>query len=107
MVERDLPAPGLNVSLTAMQRFWAMRARFHDPNLGKRQVKAPEINFRDTGLLHEQLGIADEAALWLHPRSGASCEGVVIEQVLALAAADPAYLWATHAGAELDPQLPV
>jgi uncharacterized protein len=141
VIERDMPALGLNVSLPAMQRFWAMLAHFHgqvwnaaEParslgvsestvrryldhltqlymvrqlqpwhqNLGKRQVKAPKIYFRDTGLLHEQLGIADPTALLLHPRCGASWEGFVIEQILAVAAPDQAYFWATHAGAELD-----
>jgi predicted AAA+ superfamily ATPase len=71
-------------------------------NLGKRQVKSPRLYFRDTGLLHEQLGIADPTALLLHPRSGASWEGFVIEQLLAVAAPDRAFFWSTHAGAELD-----
>jgi uncharacterized protein len=71
-------------------------------NLGKRQVKAPKVYFRDTGLLHEQLGIHDPTALLRHPRSGASWEGFALEQVLQLAAPDEAYFWATHAGAELD-----
>lgn len=71
-------------------------------NLGKRQVKAPKIYFRDTGLLHELLGIRDEAALAAHPRSGASWEGFAIEQLLRISMPDEAYFWATHAGAELD-----
>jgi predicted AAA+ superfamily ATPase len=71
-------------------------------NIGKRQVKAPKIYFRDTGLLHELLGIRDEAALAAHPRSGASWEGFAIEQILRIAMPDEAYFWATHAGAELD-----
>ncbi len=71
-------------------------------NLGKWQVKAPKVYFRDTGLLHEQLGINDPAMLLRHPRSGASWEGFALEQVVRLAAPDEAYFWATHAGAELD-----
>jgi len=71
-------------------------------NLGKRQVKAPKIYFRDTGLLHELLGIADEAALLAHPRSGASWEAFALEQMLRIAAPDEAWFWATHGGAELD-----
>ena len=141
VIERDLPALGLNVSLPAMQRFWSMLAHFHgqvwnaaEParalgvnestvrryldhltqlymvrqlqpwfeNLAKRQVKSPKIYLRDSGLLHEQLGIADPTALLLHPRSGASWEGFVIEQVLAVAGPDQAFFWSTHAGAELD-----
>ena len=71
-------------------------------NLGKRQVKAPKIYLRDTGLLHELLGIASPQALHLHPKSGASWEGFALDQVLRIARPDQAYFWATHAGAELD-----
>lgn len=71
-------------------------------NLGKRQVKAPKVYFRDSGLLHALLGIADFDALMAHPRSGASWEGLVVEQVLRIAQPDEAYFWATHGGAELD-----
>lgn len=71
-------------------------------NIGKRQVKAPKIYFRDTGLLHALLGITDTASLLVHPRSGASWEAFVLEQVLRIAAPDEAWFWATHAGAELD-----
>jgi predicted AAA+ superfamily ATPase len=71
-------------------------------NLAKRQVKAPKVYFRDSGLLHALLGIADFDALLAHPRSGASWEGFALEQVLRLAAPDDAAFWATHNGAELD-----
>jgi predicted AAA+ superfamily ATPase len=52
-------------------------------NLLKRQVKAPKIYFRDTGLLHQLLQIQSHGALLCHPRLGASWEGYVIEQLLA------------------------
>lgn len=71
-------------------------------NLGKRQVKAPKIYLRDTGLLHYLWGLADADSLWQHPKSGASWEGFALEQVLHVAQPDEAYFWATHAGAELD-----
>jgi predicted AAA+ superfamily ATPase len=71
-------------------------------NLGKRQVKAPKIYFRETGLLHALLGIADAATLAAHPKSGASWEAFALEQVLEIAAPDEAWFWATHAGAEVD-----
>jgi hypothetical protein len=71
-------------------------------NLGKRQVKAPKVYVRDSGLLHELLGIEDAAALARHPKSGASWEGFALDQVLRIAKPDAAYFWATHAGAELD-----
>ena len=71
-------------------------------NLGKRQIKAPKVYIRDSGLLHYLWGIADTTALWQHPRSGASWEGFALEQVLHTAQPDEAYFWGTHAGAELD-----
>jgi predicted AAA+ superfamily ATPase len=71
-------------------------------NLVKRQVKSPKIYIRDTGLLHYLLGIRSEQELSLHPRSGASWEGYVIEETLKAIAPDEAYFWATHSGAELD-----
>lgn len=71
-------------------------------NLGKRQVKSPKLYFRDTGILHQMLGTPDMRALLLHPKSGASWEGYVVEEVLKAIEPDDAYFWATHAGAELD-----
>lgn len=71
-------------------------------NIGKRQVKAPKLYWRDTGLLHQLLGIADREALLGHPRCGASWEGHVLEQIIRRMNADEPYFWATHNGAELD-----
>lgn len=71
-------------------------------NLKKRQVKSPKIYFRDTGLLHQLLGIGSERDLLTHPKSGASWEGYVIEEVIKVVQPDAAYFWATHGGAELD-----
>jgi predicted AAA+ superfamily ATPase len=71
-------------------------------NLLKRQVKAPKIYFRDTGLLHQLLRIASEDDLLRHPRLGASWEGFVIEQLLAAWRPEESWFWATHGGAELD-----
>ena len=71
-------------------------------NLGKRQVKAPKIYFRDTGLLHALVGVKSLPELLAHPFCGASWEGFALEQVLRIARPDEAYFWATHQGAELD-----
>jgi predicted AAA+ superfamily ATPase len=51
-------------------------------NLGKRQLKAPKIYFRDTGLLHALMSIVDLHTLYGHPQVGASWEGFALEQVL-------------------------
>jgi uncharacterized protein len=71
-------------------------------NLGKRQVKAPKVFVRDSGLLHALLGIASHRDLELHPKVGASWEGYAVEEVLKSFRPDEAYYWATHNGAELD-----
>ncbi|MCR4340762.1 MAG: ATP-binding protein [Gemmatimonadaceae bacterium] len=71
-------------------------------NLLKRQVKAPKIYVRDTGLLHQLLGIRTERDLMTHPKLGSSWEGYAVEEVIKLTEPDHAYYWATHAGAELD-----
>jgi uncharacterized protein len=71
-------------------------------NLGKRQVKAPKVYIRDTGLLHALLGVASQRDLELHPKVGASWEGYAVEEILKSFRPDDAYFWATHQGAELD-----
>jgi uncharacterized protein len=71
-------------------------------NISKRQVKAPKIYLRDSGLLHALLGIERPRTLETHPKVGASWEGFALEQVLAVAKPREAYFWATHNGAELD-----
>jgi len=71
-------------------------------NLKKRQVKAPKIYLRDTGLMHSLLGIEDKDQLLSHPRLGASWEGFALEQTLNHVRPSAAFFWATHGGAELD-----
>ena len=71
-------------------------------NLGKRQVKAPKVFVRDSGLLHALLGITNQRDLEFHPKVGASWEGFAIEEVHKALRPDEAYYWATHQGAEVD-----
>jgi predicted AAA+ superfamily ATPase len=71
-------------------------------NLGKRQVKAPKVYLRDSGLLHALLGITNQRDLELHPKVGASWEGYAVEEVLKALQPDDAYYWATYSGAEID-----
>ena len=104
------PARSLGVSDTTVRRYLdfltqGFMVRQLQPwyqNLGKRQVKAPKIYFRDSGLLHALLGVESFPELLRHPRSGASWEGFALEQVLRLAQPNEAYFRATHGGAELD-----
>lgn len=71
-------------------------------NIAKRQVKAPKVYIRDSGLLHALLELPTLADLLAHPKLGASWEGFALEQVLAQFGSRSAYFWATHGGAELD-----
>lgn len=104
------PARSLGVSERTCRRYLdllsdALMIRLLQPwyaNLRKRQVKSPKVYVRDSGLLHQLLGIETEKALLTHPKVGASWEGFVIEQILTTEAHDDAYFWATHQGAEID-----
>lgn len=73
-------------------------------NISKRQVKAPKVYLRDSGLLHALLDVPTLRHLFGHPKVGASWEGFVIEALITRLGVRPdqCYFWATHAGAELD-----
>jgi predicted AAA+ superfamily ATPase len=104
------PARSLGVSETTVRRYLDLLegtflVRTLQPwhaNISKRQVKAPKLFFRDSGLLHHLLGIHTPLDLETHPKSGASWEGYAVEEILAAVEPDEAYFWSTHAGAELD-----
>lgn len=73
-------------------------------NVGKRQVKAPKIYLRDSGLLHSLLNLESQRDVEGHPKLGASWEGFVIDQIIQQTEAKPheVFFWRTHLGAELD-----
>lgn len=72
-------------------------------NVGKRLVKSPKLYIRDSGLVHELLGIGDSETLLGHPVVGGSWEGFVIENLLAcVPPRTEAYFYRTSAGAEID-----
>ncbi len=73
-------------------------------NIAKRQVRAPKIYLRDSGVLHALLGLTDMRSLNAHPKSGASWEGFVLETVIDRLGLqdDQVHFWAAHSGAELD-----
>ena len=73
-------------------------------NLKKRQVKAPKVYIRDSGLVHHLLGITSAGDLDVHPGRGSTWEGLVLELVMERlrAAGREFYYWRTHTGAELD-----
>jgi len=71
-------------------------------NIKKRQVKAPKVYIRDTGLLNSLLGLKTAGDVFRHPQCGSSWEGFVIEEVIRSIDPDDVYFWATHNGAEID-----
>ncbi len=73
-------------------------------NISKRQVKSPKVYICDSGLVHALLNLSSFDDVAGHPKSGATWEGFVIEQLMRLLRADDSecFHWATHAGAELD-----
>lgn len=78
---------------------------FH-ANVQKRLTKAPKLYVRDTGLLHFLAGLREPRELEAWPQRGQSFEGLVIEELAALAAERAVraelFYWRTHAGAEVD-----
>lgn len=104
------PARAMGVSESTTRRYLdllsnAFMVRQLQPwhaNLRKRQVKSPKIYIRDSGLLHQLLGLGSERELMTHPKIGVSWEGYVIEEVLHSVRPDEAFFWATHQGAEID-----
>jgi uncharacterized protein len=82
--------------------FMARQLQPWHENLKKRQVKSPKVYFRDSGLLHQLLGIRTLDNLLCHPKCGASWEGYIVEETIKSIKPDEVYFWATHGGAELD-----
>ena len=73
-------------------------------NVGKRQVKAPKVYVRDSGMLHALLGLNSAREIDVHPKVGALWEGFALNAVASRLQAQPeeCFFWATHSGAELD-----
>lgn len=82
--------------------FMVRQLRPWHANIKKRQVKAPKIYIRDTGILHSLLDIRTMDDLSANPKFGASWEGYVIEEIINAVKPDDVYFWATYNGAEID-----
>jgi predicted AAA+ superfamily ATPase len=74
------PARSLGVSESTIRRYLALltdafmirQLQPYYTNIKKRQVKSPKIYVRDSGLLHQLLGIDSMKNLYSHPKVGAS-----------------------------------
>ena len=72
-------------------------------NVGKRLIKTPKVYIRDSGILHTLLGLRTRDDVLSHPVVGASWEGFVIENLIAVAPfGTDAFFYRTRAGAEID-----
>jgi predicted AAA+ superfamily ATPase len=73
----------------------------YEMNTKKRLVKSPKIYVRDSGILHQLLGIKNIDMLFAHPVFGASWEGLVVEQLISELNV-PAGFYRTEKGDEMD-----
>jgi hypothetical protein len=73
-------------------------------NIKKRQVKAPKIYIRDSGIFHTLMGVEHYNALQFHPKLGASWEGFAMESIIRKYGAEQGecYFWSAYGRAELD-----
>ena len=73
-------------------------------NVGKRQVKAPKIYFRDSGILHRLAGVTDPDQIQTWPKLGASWEGFALEEIIRIADVpdEEVFFWSVHGQGELD-----
>ncbi|OGO96418.1 MAG: ATPase [Coxiella sp. RIFCSPHIGHO2_12_FULL_44_14] len=104
-------AAGLSVSAPTVTTYISLlvdlllvrRLLPYHANVGKRLVKSPKTYIRDSGFLHALLGIKNMTELLGHPVIGASWEGFVMENLLAVAPEHTrASFYRTAAGAEVD-----
>jgi predicted AAA+ superfamily ATPase len=77
----------------------------YEANIKKRLVKSPKILFRDSGILHNLLGIRNYKDLRSNLNCGSSYEAFAIEQILSdisIAGKFEPYFYRSHQGEEID-----
>ncbi|VGO16792.1 hypothetical protein PDESU_05384 [Pontiella desulfatans] len=93
----------INHYLSILEQTYLLRRLMPlETNLKKRLVKSPKVFFRDSGLLHSLLGIANRTDWFGHPSFGSSWEGFVIENLTASAKDWDPFFFRTAGGAEID-----
>ena len=104
-------ASSLEVSTPAVTRYIDLlvdlllvrRLRPWSGNTGKRLVRTPKVYVRDSGLTHALLDLETWEQVLGHPVAGASWEGFVIENLIAVAGDRRIpYFYRTEDGAEID-----
>ncbi len=86
--------------------FMIRRLPPHYANIQKRLTKSTKLYLRDSGLLHYLAGLRNPRELDTWPRRGHSFEGLVVEELIAMAREQVGVpgvtYWRTQAGAEVD-----
>jgi hypothetical protein len=86
--------------------FLVRRLHPYAANIQKRLTKSPKLYLRDSGILHLLAGLREPDELLRWSRRGASFEGLVVEEIIALATArivrPGVFFWRTEAGGEVD-----
>ena len=85
-----------------LQTFMVRKLSPYEVNIKKRLVKTPKVYIRDSGILHELLGISSFEELMGNPVLGNSWEGYCIENILTKYSRWNASFYRTTNGAELD-----
>ena len=100
----DLDGRTINFYLGLMENLLLLRRlKPWYKNTGKRLVKSPKLYIRDSGIVHELLGISGLEQLLGHPVVGGSWEGFVIENIMScVPARTEPYFYRTSGGAEVD-----
>lgn len=98
----DMTHPTIKKYVDLLEQTFILRTlQPFEPNTKKRLIKSPKVYVRDSGLLHNLLGIKNHNKLFGHPIFGASWEGFVIEQILSNFDV-PSYFYRTAKGDEID-----
>ena len=110
IINKQIYSEALGVSAPTVQRwldifsntFMVRTLLPYSKNAKKRLVKSPKIYVRDSGILHQLLGLANFDEVMGHPVSGSSWEGYAIENILTELKGWNASFYRTKDGAELD-----
>jgi uncharacterized protein len=85
-----------------VQTFMVRSLRPYSSNTKKTLVKSPKVYIRDSGILHQLLGLSNYEDVMGHTISGASWEGYALENILESMRDWDASFYRTQNGAELD-----
>jgi len=97
----DLSAPTIRHYIDILEASYIVRTLPpYFKNIRKRLVKTPRIYLRDSGLLHQVLGIRGFNDLLGHPVVGFSWEGMVVENVCASVKEASFYFYRSSDGSE-------